>query len=1041
MPEGNRVSLHSTRDPLAEAQLQLGVVDDPAPPVVVLVGAGLGFVTEAARRRWPAARIIVVEPVAQLADGARSRTPELYRSDKVDLVIGPDYPGAEELWRAFGMPTAGEDQAPAVITHPVLARALPEPMAHAVSLVQRAVRAAQMNARARRDNAGRYLLNTLRNLPCIVHGASPDRLRGKFDGVPAVVVAAGPSLDRNLPALRALSDRPLIVATDTAWRPLATAGVDPHVVVALDPTAANGQHLVRVPSRRETWVLAEGSVDPAALQPLSSRTATFKVGPHHPWPWLQRLGLDRPLVNVWGSVLTAAYDLALGFGCDPVILVGADLAFTDERPYCRGTTFEQEWASHTARGVNLHTVWRHTLESRQLLEVPSVHGEDVLTAPHLVEVRDWLLARASETSRRVVNATGGGILFGPGVDQVDLEAGLDVKGEGDLALRATIRESCRRRPDPSIVDSVVQGLGDIVREPPGETDDSATSPISDWLDFGSPMLTAAEIHAAAVAARDGLVNGASAPADPASPAPASHPPRFHEADRVALMRSVLTGERSVLDGCDRPKEARGRCVRRDAADEAVELIDSLLAIRRLTTGLGEAEVCDDNAHALPLSYRFRWTESAAALIAPLEELLIEVESALHGGATGFPHGHLDYWSGPVLPVLDEEDEQQLRPIDNEQAACLTLGAHRHALLRARATSTGSAAECERFVRAVARGVLDPALTVEPDAPFRLEFPGPSGHMTLPLRVDALMRAFTGALAISNDAPRDSTESTSVAWPELRVVSKGQAAPDPRIAFLASSIAFVEPEILTDLPLGWSLATLDGERAIFAPHLVSTSVLIGSDGRSESGSNWPVAITGEVGWGSEGGALAWNRVDKAILLRSQAEGDPIVERVPFEPAQVVLRADGSPIWCALAGGLWDWLPGRSGRLLVDTPSGCLRLDDSDLVVAPVVRDRSGRVTRRRLTHEFRCDTSGHTMRRTATGREGQCGSVARRGEWAVRTYPFSDLVRIERVGARPLNLACYAPFGVAWAGSSLLVTAGDGTVLLFRQFMDRVSALP
>ena len=282
MPEGNRVSLHSTRDPLAEAQLQLGVVDDPAPPVVVLVGAGLGFVTEAARRRWPAARIIVVEPVAQLADGARSRTPELYRSDKVDLVIGPDYPGAEELWRAFGMPTAGEDQAPAVITHPVLARALPEPMAHAVSLVQRAVRAAQMNARARRDNAGRYLLNTLRNLPCIVHGASPDRLRGKFDGVPAVVVAAGPSLDRNLPALRALSDRPLIVATDTAWRPLATAGVDPHVVVALDPTAANGQHLVRVPSRRETWVLAEGSVDPAALQPLSSRTATFKVGPHHP---------------------------------------------------------------------------------------------------------------------------------------------------------------------------------------------------------------------------------------------------------------------------------------------------------------------------------------------------------------------------------------------------------------------------------------------------------------------------------------------------------------------------------------------------------------------------------------------------------------------------------------------------------------------------------------------------------------------------------------------------------------------------------------
>ena len=110
--------------------------------------------------------------------------------------------------------------------------------------------------------------------------------------------------------------------------------------------------------------------------------------------------------------------------------------------------------------------------------------------------------------------------------------------------------------------------------------------------------------------------------------------------------------------------------------------------------------------------------------------------------------------------------------------------------------------------------------------------------------------------------------------------------------------------------------------------------------------------------------------KVRLVLLPADSDPIVETVPFEPTQVVIMPDGSPIWCALEGGLWDWLPGRLGRLIGETPSGCLRLDGPDLAVAPVARDKSGRVVRRRLTHEFRYDVAEHTVRRTATGREGQ-----------------------------------------------------------------------
>src|SRR5262245_18924083 len=134
-----------------------------------------------------------------------------------------------------------------------------------------------MNARAREEHAPRYLLNTIRNLRHIVEGVDPDRLRDAFSGVPAIVVGAGPSLDQNVRDLRTCAGRALIVATDTAWRPLASAGIDPHIVVALDPSEANGRHLIGVRSSRQPWLFAEGSVDPRALDHLDGRVGTFRV--------------------------------------------------------------------------------------------------------------------------------------------------------------------------------------------------------------------------------------------------------------------------------------------------------------------------------------------------------------------------------------------------------------------------------------------------------------------------------------------------------------------------------------------------------------------------------------------------------------------------------------------------------------------------------------------------------------------------------------------------------------------------------------------
>ena len=58
-------------------------------------------------------------------------------------------------------------------------------------------------------------------------------LTQKFKGVPAIIVGAGPSLDKNINLLGRAQGHSLILASDAALKPLLSQGVLPSVVVSL----------------------------------------------------------------------------------------------------------------------------------------------------------------------------------------------------------------------------------------------------------------------------------------------------------------------------------------------------------------------------------------------------------------------------------------------------------------------------------------------------------------------------------------------------------------------------------------------------------------------------------------------------------------------------------------------------------------------------------------------------------------------------------------------------------------------------------------
>jgi hypothetical protein len=381
------------------------------PAAVILVGAAPGTLEAIARYGRPI--VIAVQPDAEAARRLLEETDWQAWIDEGRLAVlaGPDVTGMSAVARA--LPVAADAPIHLAPGAEEIWPALIDRM-HEVASQLRFESSA--NQGARRALAGRYLVHTLSNAARIAREGDAARLDGLAAAMPAVIAAAGPSLDDDIHDIHRVRDRALLIACDTALRPLVSVGLEPHFVVALDPSLSNACHLggLHVPSR--TWLVGEGSLHPSAFALFERRTFFFRVADHHPWPWLRSAGIDCGQLEVWGSVVTGAFDLALRMGCSPIIFAGTDLAFTGGRPYCRGTTLEAQWASWMAGGETSERAFEMLVSAWPEAHERDLHGSDVRTAPHLIAFRDWLLERARRaTPVQVFNATRGGILHGPGV--------------------------------------------------------------------------------------------------------------------------------------------------------------------------------------------------------------------------------------------------------------------------------------------------------------------------------------------------------------------------------------------------------------------------------------------------------------------------------------------------------------------------------------------------------------------------------------------------------------------------------------------------
>ena len=170
------------------------------------------------------------------------------------------------------------------------------------------------------------LENIFKNLNHIFSNPGINTLYDKFRGRPAVLVAAGPSLNKNMHLLRGLEDKALIISCDASFIPVMKKGVRPHLVTSLERTPGVDLFYTDIENFSGIYFIALPILMSETIDAFKGRKFIAYRGYSH-FDWLEE---EKGTLNVGISVANLAFKILIELGCDPIILIGQDLAYAED---------------------------------------------------------------------------------------------------------------------------------------------------------------------------------------------------------------------------------------------------------------------------------------------------------------------------------------------------------------------------------------------------------------------------------------------------------------------------------------------------------------------------------------------------------------------------------------------------------------------------------------------------------------------------------------------------------------------------------------
>lgn len=286
--------------------------------------------------------------------------------------------------------------------------------------------------------ATEFAKNKVNNCKDIVRQYTILELKSKFElienikDIPAILVAAGPSLDKNINEIKKAKGKAFIVAVDTALKSLLNNDIIPDVLITVDP---HKPPILFMHTKFKDIPMVVCDCSNYELNLLHNEKRFYFADVNSYMSYIYREGTGNKLHSTesGGSVANNAFSFINILGFKKIILVGLDLAYTDKKMH---TT--------DAYGDSDDNLLK---DNKKYFEVEDINGDMVYTEYNMNLYRKWFESQIVRyTDLLVIDAT---------------EGGAKIEGTKIMTLKDAIKRECKTDIDfKKIINEISRPISD-----------------------------------------------------------------------------------------------------------------------------------------------------------------------------------------------------------------------------------------------------------------------------------------------------------------------------------------------------------------------------------------------------------------------------------------------------------------------------------------------------------------------------------------------------------------------------------------------------
>ncbi len=225
-----------------------------------------------------------------------------------------------------------------------------------------------------------FFRNFWQNLFYLPGSYKGNKLAGMFRGCPAIVCAAGPSLEQHLEMIKGLRDKALIFSGGTSVNILLEAGIVPHFGAGIDPNPMQYLRFRQALSFQMPFFYRNRLLN-KSLELVHGPRLYLKGGDGYSISdWFEKkCKIPGKIIGGGHSVANFIIEIAHMLGCSPIILVGYDLAYGKQlqlyAPGVEGHKTPQDapvkWKDRNGNPID--TAWKWLLEAKWIEDFANDH--------------------------------------------------------------------------------------------------------------------------------------------------------------------------------------------------------------------------------------------------------------------------------------------------------------------------------------------------------------------------------------------------------------------------------------------------------------------------------------------------------------------------------------------------------------------------------------------------------------------------------------------------------------------------------------------